>query len=92
MLHNFLYVLQTKALVCRNHGHTIRNLKRHLADLHPEARNINVQTLKEHENFEIGASEKIALLGILCAMSMVSYRSDHIVARYASSSPRLGFK
>lgn len=57
----FVYLPELKVLVCKKHGHAIRNLKRHLADFHPDAKDANALTVKECKKFEILAPEKITL-------------------------------
>jgi hypothetical protein len=57
----FVYLPEVKVLVCKKHGHAIRNLKRHLADFHTDAKIANALTVKECKKFEILAPEKIIL-------------------------------
>lgn len=55
------YLLDFKLLVCKKHGYAIRNIRRLLADLHPESKAANKAAVRKFADIEIATPESVAL-------------------------------
>lgn len=61
LFRQFEYLSDFKLLICKKHGHAIRNVKRHLADFHPESKPANKEAVKRFADLEITAPELVEL-------------------------------